>query len=664
MIKKASPVKRLLIVSCVLLGPVFTANAQVGQHILKQEYSVEFFKDAIVEPSQWAPYPTANYADEWQALLPPNKYAALVSRAEGYVGFGWPVGRASVFLEYVQNGNRTRFQKVQFSRRQALVALVIGEMVEGKGRFLNDIVDGIWAISEETFWGVPAHLSLQKKGTGLADVNDPVVDLFAAETAQILAWTSYLLGDSLDTVHPLIRERIYVEIDRRIFKVIESRPDYRWMGAIRTIDDPTLSYARRSFLERRPNNWNPWINSNLLTCILLLEKDRQRRAEFIHQVFEYLDNYLEPHPADGGSDEGTSYWGHAAASTFDSLDLVSMATQNKFNEFGSPLIKNMGEFITKAYVGSGYYINFADASPRPQHSPMLVYRFGKAVDSPAMMDMGGYLATRIDSENAIPGGRSLLRILPELFYSNELLEATAKEPLLGNSWLPDIQLMISRDNAASTQGLLLAAKAGHNEESHNHNDVGSFIIFKDGNPAIIDVGGATYTSDYGNEWVRESAFHNLLPAIDGQGQLKGKKHSARNVSYAMMEGEVVFSQDIAGAYGEETGVQKWERVFRHEKGGSVVISDSYEFDAPPESIMLPMMFNASPDISNTGQVTVTSGNDAILTVTYDAEQFDIESEEINIGDKKISGNWGDKLHRVHFKMRTPFKTGNYRFVIE
>jgi len=655
--------RRALITLLIFLAPVVAVTAQAGQGVLQQGYSVDFFKAAILEPREWAPYPTVNNAQEWQALLPPNKYAALVSNAEGYVDFDWPVGKASVFLEYVQNGNRTRFQAVQFSRRQALVALVLGEIVEGKGRFLNDIVNGVWAISEETFWGVPAHLSLQKKGTGLADVNDPVVDLFAAETAQVLAWTSYLLEDSLDRVHPLIRERIYIEIDRRIFKVIESRPDYRWMGTIRTVDDPTLSYARRSFLERRPNNWNPWINSNLLTCILLLERDKQRRAEFVHQVLGYLDNYLEPHPADGGSDEGTSYWGHAAASTFDSLDLVSTATQNKFNEFGSPLINNMGEFITKAYVGSGYYINFADASPKPHHSPMLVYRFGKAVNSSAMKEMGGYLATQTDFESAIPGGRSLLRILPELFYSKELLGASGKEPLPGDSWLPDIQLMISRDKEDSTQGLFLAAKAGHNEESHNHNDVGSFIVFKDGHPAIIDVGGATYTSNYGNEWVRESAFHNLVPIIDGQGQPNGKKYSAVNVSHSMTAKEVVFSQDIAGAYDEEAGVKKWQRIFRHEKGEAIIISDSYEFDATPRSLMLPMMFNAAPDISSAGEVIVTSGSTARLIVTYDPEQFDVEFEEINIEDKKISGNWSDKLYRLHFKMRKPSEKGSYDFVI-
>lgn len=143
------------------------------------------------------------------------------------------------------------FEKISFSRRDALSKLVVGELIENKGRFMDDIVDGIWSICEESFWGVPAHLGYQK-GIGLPDVNDPVVDLFAAETSSLLAWVSYLMGDKLDKVNPLIKERIYVEIDRRIFKVIEADPKYRWMGYGRKNVDSTLSYKERSFWKGAP----------------------------------------------------------------------------------------------------------------------------------------------------------------------------------------------------------------------------------------------------------------------------------------------------------------------------------------------------------------------------------------------------------------------------
>jgi hypothetical protein len=341
-----------------------------------------------------------------------------------------------------------------------------------------------------------------------------------------------------------------------------------------------------------------------------------------------------------------------------------MATRGKFDEFGQPLVVNMGEFITRAYIGDGYFVNFADASPRPHHSPMLVYRFGNAVGSEAMMAMAAYLAAQADFENSVPEGRSLMRNLPELFHTRELLEVKAVEPLLADSWLPDIQVMFSRDQAGSTQGLYLAAKAGHNEESHNHNDVGSFLVFKNGRPAIIDIGGATYTRDYGSEWVRESAYHNLAPVIDGKVQLKGRKYSARNVSFERPAGEVVFSQDFAPAYGEESGIKKWERIYRHSKGRSIAISDRYELSEQPAAISLPMIFQSRPDISSPGQVLIEPAEDTRLTIAYDPDLFDIEFEKITVEDRSVAGKWGDTLYRLNFVMREPAMSGEFRFLIE
>jgi hypothetical protein len=529
---------------------------------------------------------------------------------------------------------------------------------------MDDIVDGIWTICEETFWGVPAHLSYQKKGIGLPDVNDPVVDLFAAETSSLLAWVSHLMGDKLDKVNPMIKERIYIEIDRRIFKVIESDPKYRWMGYGRKNVDSTLSYKERSFLERRPNNWNPWISSNLLSSVLLLEKNKDRRAKFVHQVFDVLDNYLDPYPADGGCDEGPGYWGKAAASTFDCLDLVKMATNNQFNLFNEPLIKSMGEFIFKAYIGDGYYLNFADAVSKTNHSPMLIYRYGKSVGSSTMMEMGAYLAKKTPGGLNMPEAYSLLRKLPELYYSKELLNATSAEPLIGSAWLPDIQVMVSRDQEASKKGLYIAAKAGHNQESHNHNDVGSFMVFYNGKPILIDVGAGTYTKDYGKSWVISSAYHNMLPIVNGAVQLTGRKYAASNVSFTSDAQKVIFKQDISKTYNEELGLRKWERTITHNKGKSIVIADNFDFSSTRDSIILPMMLVSRPDITVPGKMLVKTGDAESVAISFDQQQFELTIEEIKLQDAKVSHTWGGIIYRAQFRMKNATSKGKYQFTIE
>jgi hypothetical protein len=655
---------RYIFVFIMFMQIFLTANAQEGRHILKQGYTVDFFKQQIQDPVVWVPYPGINKSIAWESILTTEQHAKLIQQAVGLLGYQWPITRASVFLDYAENGNRTNFEKISFSRRDALSTLVVGELLENKGRFMDDIVDGIWSICEETFWGVPAHLSYQKKGIGLADVNDPVVDLFAAETSSLLAWVSHLMGDKLDKVNPLIKERIYVEIDRRIFKVIESDPKYRWMGYGRKNVDSTLTYKERSFLERRPNNWNPWISSNLLSSILLLEKNKDRRAKFVYQVFDVLDNYLDPYPADGGCDEGPGYWGRAAASTFDCLDLVKMATNDKFNLFNDSLIKKMGEFICTAYIGNGYYINFADAVSKTNHSPMLIYRYGKAVGSTTMMSMGTFLANKNAAGVNIPEGYSLLRKLPELFHSKEISSAKAAEPLIESAWLPDIQVMVSRDNEATTKGFYIAAKAGHNQESHNHNDVGSFMVFYNGKPVLVDVGAGTYTKDYGKSWVISSAFHNMLPVIDDGVQQTGRKYSASNVSYVSDAQKKIFMQDISKTYNDSIGLNKWERTITHVKGKSIIISDDYEFSTTKKNIMLPMMLVALPDISVPGKMVVKISEDDHITIVYDPKKFEIDIEEIKLQDSKIAHTWGNTLFRAKFKMKNIKQKGHYTFTIQ
>ena len=46
----------------------------------------------------------------------------------------------------------------------------------------------------------------------------------------------------------------------------------------------------------------------------------------------------------------------------------------------------------------------------------------------------------------------------------------------------------------SFYGFFFGAKGGFNAESHNHNDVGSCVMYFDGKPCLIDLGREEYTA--------------------------------------------------------------------------------------------------------------------------------------------------------------------------
>src|SRR5262249_47389575 len=152
----------------------------------------------------------------------------LLTLGEESLSKALPPLPATLYLGYARTGNRSDFEAVFFERRVMFQNLVLAECVEGKGRFLDAMANALWSICEESTWCLPAHVGVQKAGVGLADVAEPIVDLFAGESAVSVAWTLYLLGPELDRVSPQLRRRAELELQRRILVPVIDRDDFGW----------------------------------------------------------------------------------------------------------------------------------------------------------------------------------------------------------------------------------------------------------------------------------------------------------------------------------------------------------------------------------------------------------------------------------------------------
>ena len=645
---------RLLIISALSISLILLAIAgfAAGQDksvSLAGAFPPRVLEAALLDPAVWHPYPKAGDAG-WDKV-PAAVRAAHVRQAEKHLGADWPLPKASVFLDFVRDGNRTRYESVSFARRGRLADLVLAEAIEGKGRFVDDILNGIWTISEESFWGVPAHISAQKRGAGLPDVSEPIVDLFAAETAMLLAWTDYLVGDKLDRVSPLVRERIRLEIDRRILAPCLERDDFWWMG----------------LRGQMVNNWNPWICSNWLTAALLVEKDAERRIQSVHKALRCLDTFLGSYPKDGGCDEGPGYWDRAGGSLYDCLELLHSASRGKINVFDQPLIKEIGRYISRVHIAGPYSVNFADAAAKTGGSASLIYRYGRRIGDEDLAGFGAWLDRRQSlRESAVGGSFGVLgRALPTLFSLEELAQAAPKEPLVRDAWFPELQVMTARSIAGSTKGLYIAAKGGHNDESHNHNDVGNFIVYADGEPVLIDVGVETYTaktfsgSRY-DIWTMQSAFHNL-PTVNGVMQKNGRAFRAKDVRYEAGDALAVFSLDIAPAYPVEAGIESWKRRIVLERGRKIVVEDQYALNRTDRPVELNYMSWRKPEAAGAGRIRLLhpDGEKAgrPLELIYDGRDYDVQIEPIDIQDGRLRSSWGDRVFRIVLTAKSTARQG-------
>lgn len=643
------------LIAAILVNPT---PAKEGRFKLRELYPQEKIEKVLVPREQWHPWPKWSDRRSWEALPEPVR-KDLIANGEQYLGYQWPDLPATLFLEYARNGNRSRYEHEHFARRTALTDLIVAECVEGKGRFLDDIVNGVWVICEESFWGVPAHVGAQKAGSGLPDPAEPVVDLFAAETGESLAWTYYLLGEQLDRVSPLVRKRIHHEIDRRILTPCLERDDFGWMG----------------FTGGRVNNWNPWCNSNWLTCVLLVEPDEARRIKAVAKIVRSLDNFFDAYADDGGCDEGPGYWGRAPASLLDGLELLYSATKGAINVYDQPLVKEMGRYIYRVHIADDYFVNFADASAKVRPPGELVYRYGKRIGDDRLASFGAYLSDMDRGEGsgfAGKGGYTVGRYLPEIFNDAELCTAQAKPPLVRDAWLDGIQVMTARCTTGTTKGFFVAAKGGHNAESHNHNDVGNFIVYRDGRPILIDAGVETYSRKTFSSrryeiWTMQSAYHNL-PTIDGVMQSPGRQFAARDLRYEANDDHAQLQLDIAGAYPKQASVKSWLRTIRFNRGKDVAITEDYTLEKPAKEITLTLLTPCKATVQKEGQLLLEVADRAeprsSVQVLFDGAKLKSVLETIAIEDDELRSVWPERLTRILLKAETPAVQDSWTVRIE
>ena len=637
-------VSRTLLNLAVLAAFATAISAQTTRRdLLAGKLTLDDIKRELIPQNKWQPYPKT--AAEWKERVPADVLDEIVKRGDQLIDKPVPATSATLMLEYVRTGNRSHYQDASFARRNQLMDLVLAETIEDKGRFTDTIVNFVWAICEETYWGVPAHLGVQKAKNGLPDADDPTVDLFGAETAATLALTNYFVGTKLDKVSPLLRKRIYSETVKKTLTPIRDTARYSWLNPAKKV-----------------NNWNPWIISNVTAADLLLEHDEARRAENLYQYLKLLDIYINGLGEDGGCDEGPSYWFAAGASVFDSLDLLYGATRGRINIYDQPIIRKMASYIYKMHIAGNYFVDFADADPQFRGDGLVLYRFGKATKDDMLTGFG--LSFYESNKRVVGEGFQKPRRLSNLLVLKGLPGINSYTPPI-EAWFSDIQVMTARTQS----GLFLAAHAGNNGESHNHNDVGDFIVYLDGEPLIIDAGRGNYTAKTFSSkryelWFTESQYHNL-PIINGIGQSAGEKFASQNVTY----NDDALTMDIAPAYPKEAGVESWKRTVKLDRShDQVTIVDDYLLKSEQSSLQQVFMTVCDIDTSLPGKITFTTSKNKRAILNYDPNTWTISSDKPSTEGPEYSSfveKWNKRpIIRIILTAKHPKARNTVNYTIE
>ncbi len=551
----------------------------------------------------------------WERLPKPF-VQEILKAADTYAAIEYPMRLATGFLAFVRTGSRACDENPYFIRRRKLCVSCLLCCLDPKAS-LDDVVDGIVCICEETSWVISAHNinavpgAPAPKDMPLPDPQNPYVDLFAAQTAMILAFVCRLLQKRLDEISPLIRRRAEKEIQKRVLIPFMETDAFWWMGVLR----------------HDLNNWTPWILSNILMSACQIPTEPYTVADVFTRAMPMLDRWLDVVPEDGGCDEGAGYWNMAGGALLDCLELFSEATNGAMTFWQDEKIRRILSFPMRSEIGDGWFVNFADCDARPFLSSERLLYAGEMLGEACLIAMSARVKNSLmDQLNDVP---HFSRLLKMLFHPVPSVQTGV---LKDDVWLPDLELRVVRRG-----GMTLCCKGGHNGESHNHNDVGSFMLYADGRPQIIDAGNMTYTAKtFSDErytlWNVRAAYHNL-PMIGNYEEQPGREYKASNVR-CLPDG---LTLDIAKAYSAAAGVRKLTREFRL-TGDALFVRDAVELSHPNFAAWVFMLRN-QPVVAG-GKVMT----DSIVWTVPAGWKIDVET--IPVTDARMSRNFPGSLYRV------------------
>lgn len=489
------------------------------------------------------------------------------------------------FKRYFVSGDRAIYEGKYFPRRlaidsSALLSLIYPE----EEKYLDYLMDMIFSVCDEYTWCLPAHQRV------LEENNNCRIDLFAAETAFALAEICALLEDRLD---PLIKNRVKAEIERRIIVPFSAKEPY-------------------DFWECGNANWTAVCTCSVAGALMYLFPDVARGfiPRFNRSMYAYLDGFK----ADGICTEGSHYWHYGFGFFTVYADMIKSFTDGDVDFFALPKVKVIASFIQKMFLSGKSAVSYADGYMNLEYHLGLLHFLKDKYPDTIKVFPHSY------SYNYDKCGRFCQQLRSALWFNEEYYNCPDKvgEPT-------EYYAEVAEWFVKTTRYYGFSAKGGHNQEDHNHNDVGSFIFAKDGEQVFLDMGAGLYSRKYFSDErytiLETNSFGHNLPIINGEGQKAGREYRAKDVSV-----DCGFSLDISDAYAIPE-LRELRRTFTF-SDSSVTLRDEFNYVGEGE-ITERFILSKKPVIIGN---TVTLGN-TVASFFCDGCEFSIGTHTMKNGVK-------------------------------
>jgi hypothetical protein len=515
------------------------------------------------------------------------------------------------FHAFALTGDRAPYETAYFHKRQYLYTAALG-LFFGQMNLRDLVHDYLWSICEETTWVLPAH--------------QRVIDIMAAETAFGLAEVIYLVGADLDAD---VRRRVHNEIERRIFvPFLHGYFDLRWFNG----DD----------------NWNGVCSGAIGGAFLYLERDPERLAQALALVLESLKTYFSSaFEKDGGSTEGAGYWQYGLTYPVVFAEMLRARSGGGIDLLADPRVRQIAAFPGHVLLPGGTVASFADCGASLPFHPGIISRLATRTGEPSLWQV---LAPRNSLATERSGPRALLphTLRDLLWWDGQRPDPTPLE----DSVLPATGVARMMGMTADGAPIAVAVKAGHNDEHHNHNDIGSFVLNVDGEALVTDPGYGPVNRDYFGAGRYESVFANSyghsVPRIDGAMQGAGRTFTGAflGITQDPATGYKRATVELTHAYPVPALQQAMRQLIvgSGAEAGAIWLHDRFAFNTEGRDIEEALITRLPVDVD--GATAILRGEQYVLSVTIEqpAAHFSLEF----LADDDRASDADERLMRLSF----------------
>jgi hypothetical protein len=481
------------------------------------------------------------------------------------------------------SGDRRKFETPYFLRRAKLTAAAL-RLFLGQTDLKAIVQDYIWAICEESNWVLPAH-------------ENDLIDLFSAETGFLLAELMVALGDTLDAE---IRARVRQEIDRRIF-------------------DPYLRYHHRAIWWYKSGlNWNGVCNSSVAATFLLLEPEPKRVARALEIALAGLQVFLETaFEKDGSSNEGVAYWYYGLINFVALSEILRARTGGAMDLLASDHLGRIAAFPSKMLLSGSSFVTFSDCDETLHFEPGIIARLAERTGEDSLL---GLLQPSRPAEH----NRWFPMHLRNLLWWDGQYHPVGQ---VSDTFLPVGGIVRLTSSTPQGDPVVVAIKAGHNAENHNHNDIGSLIVHAGDETLLTDPGRGLYTRQYFGperyENLFASSYGHSVPRIGGRLQQEGHEFQGEFVNVDFSNPEKQVEIEFARAYpiGQ---LDSARRKITLDEVGTAWLEDTFSFEGDP--VEIEEAFVTWLEVDASGATAAIHGN-RTLQLTVEAPEglcFEIE----------------------------------------